>query len=71
MTAITGRIGVTRRPGELGIHSMDTFNLVVPDLKQAEEWLYRLDRGSAHAHRILLDDSHHVAGVDALDRLRR
>jgi catechol 2,3-dioxygenase-like lactoylglutathione lyase family enzyme len=38
MTAITGRIGVTKRPGELGIHSMDTFNLVVPDLKQAEEF---------------------------------
>ena len=38
MTAITGKIGVTKRPGELGIHSMDTFNMVVPDLKQAEEF---------------------------------
>jgi len=28
MTAITGQIGVTKRPGELGIHSMDAFNLV-------------------------------------------
>lgn len=36
MTAITGKIGVTKRPGELGIHSMDTFTMAVPDLKDAE-----------------------------------
>lgn len=36
MTAITGKIGITKRPGELGIHSMDTFNMVVPDLTVAE-----------------------------------
>jgi catechol 2,3-dioxygenase-like lactoylglutathione lyase family enzyme len=36
MTAITGKIAITKRPGELGIHSMDTFNMVVPDLKVAE-----------------------------------
>lgn len=36
MTAIRGQIGVTKRPGELGIHSMDTFTMFVPDLKQAE-----------------------------------
>jgi len=36
MTAITGKIGVTKRPGELGIHSMDTFTMVVPSLKDAE-----------------------------------
>lgn len=35
MTAITGRIGVTKRPGELGVHSMDTFTMVVPDLAEA------------------------------------
>jgi catechol 2,3-dioxygenase-like lactoylglutathione lyase family enzyme len=38
MTAITGKIGVTKRPGELGIHSMDTFNMVVPDLTVAENF---------------------------------
>ena len=27
-----------RRPGELGVHSVDTFNLIVPDLKQAEQF---------------------------------
>ncbi len=27
---------VTRRPGELGVHSLDRFNFMVPDLKQAE-----------------------------------
>ena len=36
MTAITGKIGVTKRPGELGIHSMDAFTMIVPDLKDAE-----------------------------------
>ena len=25
-----------RRPGELGVHSVDSFNFVVPDLKQAQ-----------------------------------
>lgn len=38
MTAITGKIGVTKRPGELGIHSMNTFNMVVPDLRVAEDF---------------------------------
>lgn len=38
MTAITGKIGITKRPGELGIHSMDTFNMVVPDLTVAEKF---------------------------------
>lgn len=38
MTAITGKIGVTKRPGELGIHSMDMFNMSIPDLKHAERF---------------------------------
>ena len=38
MTAITGKLGVTKRPGELGIHSMDSFNLIVPDLGQAQSF---------------------------------
>ena len=38
MTAITGKVAITKRPGELGIHSMDTFNMVVPDLTVAEEF---------------------------------
>lgn len=36
MTAITSKIEITKRPGELGIHSMDTFNMIVPDLTVAE-----------------------------------
>jgi hypothetical protein len=36
MTQIRGFIGATRRPGELGVHSLDEFNLVVPDIKLAE-----------------------------------
>ncbi|WP_180897388.1 VOC family protein [Martelella soudanensis] len=38
MTAITGKVAITKRPGELGIHSMDTFNMMVPDLKVAEDF---------------------------------
>ena len=38
MTAITGKVEIVKRPGELGIHSMDTFNMVVPDLKVADEF---------------------------------
>ena len=36
MTQIAGFVPPTRRPGELGVHSVDTFNLTVPDLKVAE-----------------------------------
>jgi catechol 2,3-dioxygenase len=36
MTAITGKIGITKRPGELGIHSMNAFHMAVTNLKDAE-----------------------------------
>ena len=63
MTQIRGFIGATRRPGELGVHSLDGFNLVVPDMKLAETFYgeFGLDlegRGnridvhtSGHGHR--------------------
>src|SRR5207253_3535247 len=38
MTQIKSHIGPTRRPGELGVHSIDRFNLVVPSLKDAERF---------------------------------
>jgi catechol 2,3-dioxygenase-like lactoylglutathione lyase family enzyme len=38
MTAITGKIGITKRPGELGVHSTDAFNVMVPDLRVAEDF---------------------------------
>lgn len=38
MTQIRSLMGATRRPGELGVHSLDAFNLVVPDMKQAENF---------------------------------
>ncbi|KFI29957.1 metapyrocatechase [Haematobacter massiliensis] len=38
MTAITGRIAATKRPGELGVHSMDTFTMRVPDLRVADDF---------------------------------
>jgi catechol 2,3-dioxygenase-like lactoylglutathione lyase family enzyme len=36
MTQIRGFVGPTRRPGELGIHSLDGFHLVVPDMAVAK-----------------------------------
>lgn len=38
MTAITGKVAPTKRPGELGIHSMDTFTMTVPDLTVADNF---------------------------------
>ncbi|WP_215908764.1 VOC family protein [Phreatobacter stygius] len=38
MTQIRGYVSPTRRPGELGVHSLDHFNLVVPDLKAADSF---------------------------------
>ncbi len=38
MTAIRGFVGASRRPGTLGVHSMDNFNMVVPDLQQAKDF---------------------------------
>jgi catechol 2,3-dioxygenase len=32
-----------RRPGELGVHSVDHFNFVVPDLKQAQKFYTDFD----------------------------
>jgi catechol 2,3-dioxygenase-like lactoylglutathione lyase family enzyme len=38
MTKIQGFIKPSRRPGELGIHSLDRFHFVVPDLSVAENF---------------------------------
>lgn len=38
MTSIHGFIAPSRREGVLGVHSMDTFNMIVPDLKRAEQF---------------------------------
>ncbi|MBA4489818.1 VOC family protein [Paracoccus sp. S1E-3] len=38
MTAIIGKLAPTKRPGELGIHSMDTFTMTVPDLTVADNF---------------------------------
>ncbi|TWC76443.1 hypothetical protein FB593_12016 [Rhizobium sp. SJZ105] len=38
MTAISGRVQIVKRPGELGVHSMDTFNMIVPSLRVAEDF---------------------------------
>ena len=38
MTEIRGHIRPTRRPGELGVHSLDHFHFVVPDLSVAQSF---------------------------------
>ena len=38
MTQIRSQFVASRRPGELGVHSVDGFHLVVPDLEQAKEF---------------------------------
>lgn len=38
MTQISGFVGPTRRAGELGVHSVDTFNIAVPDMKIAKDF---------------------------------
>ncbi len=38
MTAIIGKIGINKRPGELGVHSMTHFRMTVPDLQKAEKF---------------------------------
>lgn len=38
MTAIGHKVEIVKRPGELGAHSMDAFNMVVPDLRQAQDF---------------------------------
>ena len=38
MTAIGGKLAIVKRPGELGVHSMDTFNMFVPNLRIAEDF---------------------------------
>ena len=38
MTAITGYVAPTRRPGELGVHSLDQFAITVPDLEVARHF---------------------------------
>ena len=47
---------LTRRPGELGVHSLDRFNFAVPDLEQARKFYgnFGLDlheeRAALHLH---------------------
>lgn len=38
MTQIRSLTVASRRPGELGVHSLNSFNLVVPDMKVAEKF---------------------------------
>jgi hypothetical protein len=38
MTAIRAPIKPTRRPGELGVHSVDRFHFAVPDLAVAKNF---------------------------------
>src|ERR1700691_1956633 len=48
MTAIQGYVKAHRRPGELGVHSLDHFHFVVPDLSVAQNFYteFGLDLGA-------------------------
>ncbi|MEY8098048.1 hypothetical protein AB9F29_11540 [Falsihalocynthiibacter sp. S25ZX9] len=64
MTAITGTAGITMRPGELGIHFMDRFNMVAPDfyssfgldVHEESQGLGLFTFGSDHRWASLSDD---------------
>lgn len=38
MTSIRGKIGINKRPGELGVHSLREFHVQVPDLTKAQHF---------------------------------
>jgi hypothetical protein len=66
MTRIRGFIAPTKRPGELGVHSLDHFSLQVPDMAVAEDFykafgLNRNPRGNQLSLRT--DGSAHQWGV--------
>ena len=55
MTEIKGYIHPTRRPGELGVHSIDHFQFVVPDLTVAENFYSEFGLGvSERGNRLVL-----------------
>ena len=73
MTAIHGYIQPSRRPGELGIHSVDHFHFAVPDLTVAQNFYgeFGLDVGQRGNHLTLSTFAQpHVWGLRAArDRL--
>src|ERR1043165_9555019 len=55
-----------RRPGELGVHSLDHFNFVVPDVAQAEKFygLFGLNTRDQNGKRVRSTHGHpHRWGV--------
>ena len=67
MTAIQGFIAPSRRPGELGIHSVDHFHFVVPDLAVAKNFYgeFGLDVGERGNTVTLKTFGHpHIVGND-------
>jgi hypothetical protein len=62
MTAILSAIKPTRRPGELGVHSVDRFHLAVPDLAVAR-LSDRSGDGIAFLHGIHGSHHHMIAFV--------
>jgi len=66
MTSLRGHIEASRRPGELGVHSMDHFNLIVPNLKVAQKFYasFGLDvREEANELGLYTQGSEHRWGV--------
>src|SRR5262245_55967877 len=68
MTQIRGYVPPTRRPGELGVHSLDHFSLNVPDLAVAEKFYgsFGVDVEAESATLVLrTSGSKHTSGVIA------
>ena len=53
MTANQGFVKATRRPGELGVHSLDHFHFVVPDLARRQDLLRRVRARRRRARLVL------------------
>ena len=66
MTAIRGIVPPTRRPGELGIHSLDRFHFAVPDLSAAKSFYdeFGLETGEQRGELTLKTRGHaHLWGT--------
>jgi catechol-2,3-dioxygenase len=53
MTAIQGYIPANRRPGEVGIHSLDRFHFTVPDLAEAMQFYTEFGLDMQPRHNLL------------------
>jgi hypothetical protein len=58
MTQIQGFIKPSRRPGELGVHSVDQFHFVVPDLAVAQHFYSEFGLDTRRKGNVLTINTH-------------